>query len=83
MKPFAFPDDNCLDDPSDKEYFERLERICVDVVADGGKSWIKVVARKPEALLASIKGELIEWTNKICCSFQTQLLVIVNVPDFH
>ena len=50
MKPFAFPDDNCLGDLPDEEYFERPERIYVNVVTDGGKSWIKVVARKPEAL---------------------------------
>lgn len=59
MKPFAFPENNCLDDIPDEEYFERPERIYVDVVADGGKSWIKVVARKPEALLASIMGKFL------------------------
>ncbi|XP_003739479.1 UPF0415 protein C7orf25 homolog [Galendromus occidentalis] len=57
MKPFAFPENDCLNDLPEEDYFERPERISVDVVADGGKSWIKVVARKPEALLASIMGD--------------------------
>lgn len=53
LKPFSFPE-------SDAE-MERLrrcpERTIVDVVASHGASWIKVVARNPEALLTSSLGD--------------------------
>ncbi|KAH8031586.1 hypothetical protein HPB51_019207 [Rhipicephalus microplus] len=45
LKPFSLPERRCAD------------RTIVDVVANHGAAWIKVVARNPEALLTSSLGD--------------------------
>lgn len=59
MKPFSFPNVNSENKSAvaDEDWLDRPERIVVDVVADGGRCWIKVAARNPEALLASMLGQ--------------------------
>ncbi|XP_022660529.1 UPF0415 protein C7orf25 homolog isoform X1 [Varroa destructor] len=59
MKPFSFPNFNSENKSAvaNEDWLDRPERIVVDVVADGGRCWIKVAARNPEALLASMLGD--------------------------
>ncbi|OQR68365.1 UPF0415 protein C7orf25-like [Tropilaelaps mercedesae] len=59
MKPFTFPSSDLENEDAvaDAEWLDRPDRIMVDVVADGGRSWVKVVARNPDALLASMMGD--------------------------